>query len=56
MSKILATQLNGLFQKIAQNEEEAIEETARLLAQASIGKVMFILPVSVNCKLLNHML
>lgn len=37
MTKILATQLSGLFQKIAKNEEEAIEETARLLAQASIG-------------------
>lgn len=38
MSKILATQLNGLFQKIVQNEEEAIEETSRLLAQASVGE------------------
>lgn len=38
MSKILATQLNGLFQKIVQKEEETIEETARLLAQASVGE------------------
>lgn len=38
MSKMLSTQLNGLFQKIIQNEEEAIEETARLLAQASVGQ------------------
>ena len=37
MSKILTTQLSGLLQRITQNEEEAIEETARLLAQASIG-------------------
>lgn len=37
MSKILTTQLNGVLQRIAQNEEEAIEETARLLAQAGIG-------------------
>lgn len=37
MTKILATQLNGLFQKISKNEEEAIEQTARLLAQASVG-------------------
>ncbi|MBM7609006.1 hypothetical protein JOD29_002272 [Lysinibacillus composti] len=38
MSKILTTQLNGLFQRIVQSEEEAIEETARLLAQAAIGQ------------------
>ena len=38
MSKMLSTQLNGLFQKIVQNEDEAIEETARLLAQASVGQ------------------
>lgn len=38
MSKILATQLNGLYQKIVQNEEESIEQTARLLAQASVGE------------------
>lgn len=38
MSKILATQLTGLFQKIAQIEEDSIEETARLLAQAGIGE------------------
>lgn len=38
MSKILATQLNGLYQKIVQNEEDSIEQTARLLAQASVGE------------------
>lgn len=38
MSKILSTQMSGLFQRIIQNEEEAIEETSRLLAQASIGQ------------------
>lgn len=38
MSKILTTQLTGLFQRIGQSEEEAIEETARLLAQAAIGQ------------------
>ena len=38
MSKILTTQLTGLLQRIQQSEEEAIEETARLLAQAAIGQ------------------
>ena len=38
MSKILTTQLTGLFQRIQQSEEESIEETARLLAQAAIGQ------------------
>lgn len=38
MSKILSTQLAGLFQRIQQSEEESIEETARLLAQAAIGQ------------------
>lgn len=38
MSKILTTQLSGLLQRITQNEENAIEETARLLAQAAIGE------------------
>ncbi|KYG90205.1 MULTISPECIES: DUF2529 family protein [Metasolibacillus] len=38
MSKILTTQLTGVLQKIQQNEEDAIEETARLLAQAAIGQ------------------
>ncbi|HWL13331.1 MAG TPA: DUF2529 family protein [Ureibacillus sp.] len=38
MSKILSTQMSGLFQRIIQTEEEAIEETSRLLAQASIGQ------------------
>ncbi|MEG0261286.1 MAG: DUF2529 family protein [Lysinibacillus sp.] len=38
MSKILTTQLSGLLQRIIQSEEEAIEETARLLAQGAIGQ------------------
>lgn len=38
MSKILVTQLTGLLQRIQSNEEEGIEETARLLAQASVGE------------------
>ncbi|WP_042470827.1 DUF2529 family protein [Bacillus ndiopicus] len=38
MSKILLTQLTGVLQKIQQNEEDAIEETARLLAQAAVGQ------------------
>ncbi|MEG0440591.1 MAG: DUF2529 family protein [Solibacillus sp.] len=38
MSKILTTQLSGLLQRIQQSEEDAIEETARLLAQAAIGQ------------------
>lgn len=38
MSKILSTQLAGLLQRIQQSEEESIEETARLLAQAAIGQ------------------
>lgn len=38
MSKILSTQMSGLFRRIIESEEEAIEETARLLAQASIGQ------------------
>ncbi|PSL40609.1 uncharacterized protein DUF2529 [Planomicrobium soli] len=35
--KMLTTQLTGLFQRIAQ-QEEAIEDTARLLAQAAVGE------------------
>lgn len=38
MSKILTTQMSGLLQRIIQSEEEAIEETARLLAQAGVGE------------------
>lgn len=38
MSKILTTQLTGLLQRIQKSEEESIEETARLLAQAAIGQ------------------
>ena len=35
--KMLTTQIGGLMQRIAANGEEAIEETARLLAQATTG-------------------
>ncbi|WKA57896.1 DUF2529 family protein [Planococcus shenhongbingii] len=35
--KMLTTQLSGLFQRLAQ-QEEAIEDTARVLAQAAIGE------------------
>lgn len=38
MSKILTTQMSGLLQRINQSEEESIEDTARLLAQAAIGQ------------------
>ena len=36
--KMLTTQISGLLQRITGNNEEAIEETARLLAQATIGE------------------
>ena len=36
--KILTTQIGGLLQRAGSNNEEAIEETARLLAQATIGE------------------
>jgi hypothetical protein len=36
--KMLTTQICGLLQRIAGNGEESIEETARLLAQATIGE------------------
>lgn len=36
--KILTTQITGLFQRIAAKNEEAVEETARLLAQALVGE------------------
>ncbi|WP_317944536.1 DUF2529 family protein [Sporosarcina saromensis] len=36
--KILTTQTGGLLQRAGSNNEEAIEETARLLAQATIGQ------------------
>lgn len=38
MMKMLTTQLSGLLQRIASSEEESIEETARLLAQAAAGE------------------
>lgn len=36
--KMLTTQLSGLLQRIAGSEEENIEDTARLLAQAAAGE------------------
>lgn len=41
--KILTTQIGGLFQRIGASSEESIEETARLLAQATIGEGRVIL-------------
>ena len=41
--KILTTQISGLLQRIATNGEDVIEETARLLAQATIGEGRVIL-------------
>ncbi|MBK3495657.1 DUF2529 family protein [Viridibacillus sp. YIM B01967] len=38
MLKILSTQLGGLLQRISTSQEEEIEETARLLAQAGIAE------------------
>lgn len=36
--KMLTTQVTGLLQRIATSQEDAIEETARLLAQATVGE------------------
>lgn len=36
--KMLTTQTGGLLSRIAKNNEEAIEDTARLLAQATVGE------------------
>ena len=41
--KILTTQLTGLLQRTAEREALAVEETARLLAQASVGEGRIIL-------------
>ena len=43
MLKMLSTQVGGLLSKIASDKEDAIEETARLLAQAGAfeGTVYF---------------
>lgn len=43
MLKMLTTQLTGLLQRITTDQEETIEEAARLLAQAGVadGKVYF---------------
>lgn len=41
--KILTTQIGGLLQRIATSAEGSIEETARLLAQATIGEGRVIL-------------
>jgi hypothetical protein len=38
MLKIFTTQLQGLFTKINDNEQNAMEDGARLLAQAAIGE------------------
>ncbi len=38
MLKMFTTQLNGLFQRIADKEAETVEDGARLLAQAAIGE------------------
>ena len=38
MLKILTTQLQGLFQRITAEEQDNIEDTSRLLAQAAIGE------------------
>ena len=40
---MLSTQVSGLLQRIVGNNEESIEETARLLAQATIGEGRIIL-------------
>ncbi|KAA0548625.1 DUF2529 domain-containing protein [Bacillus sp. BGMRC 2118] len=37
MLKIFATQLQGIFKKIEEKEEESLEDGARLLSQALIG-------------------
>lgn len=36
--KIVTTQIRGLLERIAESQEENIEETARLLAQAAAGE------------------
>lgn len=36
--KMLTTQTSGLLDRIATNNEDSIEETARLLAQATVGE------------------
>lgn len=36
--KILTTQLTGLLQRVSEHNEESFEETARLLAQATVGE------------------
>lgn len=41
--KMLTTQLTGLLQRIASSQEEPIEETSRLLAQAAVGEGMIYL-------------
>ena len=37
MLKMFSTQLSGVFKRLQENEEMAMEDSARLLAQASIG-------------------
>src|SRR5699024_5277588 len=41
--KILTTQIRGLLERIAEGQEESMEETARLLAQAVVGEGRIVL-------------
>ena len=41
--KMLTTQIRGLLERIAEGQEESIEETARLLAQALVGQGRIVL-------------
>ncbi|ARD48769.1 hypothetical protein SporoP37_11795 [Sporosarcina sp. P37] len=41
--KILTTQIRGLLERIAEGQEQEIEDTARLLAQALVGEGRIIL-------------
>lgn len=41
--KILTTQIRGLLERIGNSQEEAVEETARLFAQALVGEGRIIL-------------
>lgn len=41
--KMLTTQIRGLLERVAEGQEESIEETARLLAQALVGQGRIVL-------------
>lgn len=41
--KMLTTQIRGLLERIAEGQEESMEETARLLAQALVGEGRIVL-------------